>query len=132
MNLLPLTAVVAQDFEIENENFSNTVLYIFTGSDWCPDCRRMEKNVLRNTAFLETMERHEITLEIVDFPQRKKLSPKVVKRNESIAEAFAFQGIFPTIILSQSKEKYEPLKYKNETASQFSEMVLEKLKDLNE
>lgn len=116
----------------ENSILSKAILYIFTGSDWCVDCRRLEKNVLSDAAFLKTMEKNNIEVEIIDFPQRKKLPPEVVKHNESIAENYNFQGIFPTLILSQTKEKYEPLKYKNEKAVEFSEIVLEKLNYLNE
>ena len=78
------------------------------------------------------MESNNIEIEIIDFPQRKKLPPEVIKHNEFVAETFNFQGIFPTLILSQTNEKFQALKYKNEKAAEFSELVLEKLKDLNE
>ena len=115
-----------------NLEHSNTTLYIFTGSDWCADCRRLEKNVLADSAFTNEMQRNNIDIEIIDFPQRKKLPPETVKRNESIAETYDFKGIFPTLILSQSEHNYEVLKYKNQLAFEFSELVVEKLKDLNE
>ena len=54
--------------------------------------------------FLKTMENHNISIEIIDFPQRKKQSPELIKRNESIAETFDFQGIFPTLVLSQTDQ----------------------------
>ena len=111
---------------------SKAVLYIFTGSDWCADCRRLEKNVLHDSTFIRSMELNEIGIEIIDFPQRKKLPPEVVKYNESIAETYNFQGIFPTLILSQAEGNYEVLNYKNEKAAELSEQILEKLKYLNE
>ena len=110
----------------------NTVLFIFTGSDWCADCRRLEKNVLSDTSFVKTMEANQIEVQIVDFPQRKKLPSDVVKRNELIAETYNFQGVFPTLILSQTEKNYEVLKYENEKADEFSKRVLEKLSHLNE
>ena len=116
----------------ENLSVSKTVLYIFTGSDWCADCRRLGKNVLNDSTFVKSMELHKIGVEIIDFPQRKKLPPEVVKYNESIAETYDFQGIFPTLILSQAEGNYEVLNYKNEKAAELSEQILEKLKYLNE
>jgi len=110
----------------------NSVLYVFTGSDWCADCRRLEKNILSDSIFLKTMESNNIEIEIIDFPQRKKLTPEVEKHNKSIAEIYNFEGIFPTLILSQSEEKYEVLKYKNQLAPKFSELIVEKLKYLDE
>ena len=116
----------------EITQLSAPVLYIFIGSDWCADCKRLEKNVLSDSVFISTMKLNKIAIEIIDFPQRKKLSPDVVKHNETIAESYGFQGIFPTLVLSRSKDKYETLQYKNEAAAEFSEIVLNKLKYLNE
>ena len=78
------------------------------------------------------METNNITIEIIDFPQRKKLSPELVKRNESLAETFDFQGIFPTLVLSQTENQFEILGYNNQNASEFSSLILNKLKQLNE
>ena len=113
-------------------NLSTAVLYIFTGSDWCAVCKRFEKNVLSDSLFTKNMELNNIEIQIIDFPQRKKLTKEVIKHNESIAETYNFQGVFPTLILSKTQEKYESLKYKNEKGDEFSELVIEKLKDLNE
>jgi len=115
----------------ENLSTSKAVLYIFTGSDWCVDCRRLEKNVLLDSTFVKSMKLHKIEVEIIDFPQRKKLPPEVVKHNESIAETYDFKGIFPTLILSQDESNYEVLNYKNEKAAEFSKQILKKLKYLN-
>ncbi len=136
INFLPLNIENIQtspldSFE-ENIQLTTTVLYIFIGSDWCADCRRLEKNVLNDSVFITSMRHNEIKVEIIDFPQRKKLAPEIIKYNESIAETYDFQGIFPTLVLSQAKKKYEILLYKNEKASEFSEIVLDKLKYLNE
>ena len=78
----------------EKSQLSTAVLYVFTGSDWCADCRRLKKNVLSDSVFIASMERNKIKIEIIDFPQRIKLSPEVVKHNEAVAETFGFQGIF--------------------------------------
>lgn len=116
----------------EEPLLSTATLYIFTGSDWCADCRRLEKNVLNDTAFKTSMEINKIAVEIIDFPQRKKLSPETKKHNELIAEAYNFQGIFPTLILSRASGSYETLQYRNEQAAEFSEIVLNKLSNMNE
>ena len=107
-------------------------MYVFTGSDWCADCKRLEKNILSDSVFISSMELHKVQVEIIDFPQRKKLSAEVIKRNESIAETFGFQGIFPTLVLTQTRDNYEKLQYKNEKAAEFSEIIINKLKGLNE
>lgn len=122
-------------FQILSEKeplLSTATLYVFTGSDWCADCRRLEKNVLNDTVFKTSMETNKIAVEIIDFPQRKKLSPETKKHNELIAETYNFQGIFPTLILSQASGSYETLQYRNEQAAEFSEIILNKLSVLND
>ncbi len=61
-----------------------TTLYIFTGSDWCPNCKALDKNVLSDTAFIRAMADNKVSIEIVDFPQRNKITPEQRKHNEAI------------------------------------------------
>ena len=111
---------------------SKATLYVFTGSDWCVDCKRLEKNVLSDPAFKTSMKHNGINVEIIDFPQRKKLSPEVIKHNEAVADAYGFKGIFPTLILSRSEKNYQPIGYNNEPAENFSAIILSKLQVLDE
>ncbi len=117
------------EFQFSN---SNATLYIFTGSDWCVDCKRLEMNVLSDPGFKNSMEHNGIKVEIIDFPQRKKLSPEIVKHNEAVADAFGFKGVFPTLILSRSEESYQQVGYNNEPADDFSAIILDKLQVLDE
>ncbi len=57
---------------IEIDTIGNSaILYIFTGSDWCVNCKRMERNILQDTLFIMTMNNHHIRVEFLDFPQKK-------------------------------------------------------------
>lgn len=116
-------------FSITN---SKATLFVFIGSDWCVDCKRLEKNVLSDPEFLNSMEYNGIKVEIIDFPQRKKLSPEIIKHNEAVADAYGFKGIFPTLILSRSEENFQPIGYNNEPADDFSTIILSKLRVLDE
>lgn len=73
------------------------VLLNFTGSDWCPPCMAMERNVLNEKAFLEGVE-ESIVLVTLDFPRRKAQEESIKERNQGLAQSYGVRG-FPTFIL---------------------------------
>ncbi|MCB0574042.1 MAG: thioredoxin family protein [Saprospiraceae bacterium] len=81
-----------------NTDTAKYVLLVFSGSDWCIPCIRLEKTLLSDSAFLQFAETR---LDIVraDFPQRKKLPPEQVRSNEALAERYNPEGIFPKLLL---------------------------------
>lgn len=76
------------------------VLTLFTGSDWCPPCIMMEKNVFSKTEFVKKASEKYVLL-MLDFPNAK---PELKKKNTPHAEKHKIQG-FPTVILLDSKKK---------------------------
>lgn len=117
-----------------NQSDSSLTLYVFTGSDWCANCRRFDKKVLHDSAFIKAMKGRNIRIEIIDFPQRKKLSDETVAHNQAISEKLGFRNIFPTIVLysSSGNGKQRILYYRNEAGTEFGTMVLNELVHLNE
>lgn len=80
------------------------ILALFTGSDWCPPCQNLEKNILLQPAFKEFAKKHLVTL-FLDFPREAKLDDGVKKQNDSLAKKFSVEA-YPTIlILSADGEK---------------------------
>ena len=79
------------------------------------------------------MEKNGIQIQLIDFPQRKKLDVKIVERNESIAEKYNFEGVFPTLVISpQNTESYQRIYYQNENSEAFSQKILNELRSLQE
>lgn len=116
------------------DSTDSLTLYIFTGSDWCPNCRRFDKKVLHDSDFVKAMNGKAIRIEILDFPQRKKLSDETVAYNRAMSEKLGFKNVFPTIVLCSStgNGKQRTFYYKNETGTEFGAMVLDELKHINE
>lgn len=77
-----------------------SVLVEFTGSDWCPPCIAMRKNVFSKKEFVEAASKDFILVEL-DFP---KGNPDVKKKNEPLAKKYKIEG-FPTVILLDSEGK---------------------------
>jgi len=76
----------------------NKILLInFTGSDWCPPCIKLHREVFAQPQFADYARQHLVLLE-VDFPREKQLSAEQLAANEKLADRFRVNG-FPTIIL---------------------------------
>lgn len=71
-----------------------SVLVEFTGSDWCPPCIEMRKNVFSTKEFVKEASKKFILVEL-DFPNG---DPAVKEKNQPFAEKYKIEG-FPTVIL---------------------------------
>lgn len=69
----------------------------FTGSDWCPPCISLAKNVFGTDEFKAFAKDNLVLLE-VDFPRRKPISDEQKKKNDELSQKFNIEG-FPTVIL---------------------------------
>jgi len=80
------------------------LMALFTGSDWCPPCQKLEKNILLQPAFKEFAEKHLVLL-FLDYPREAKQDENLKKQNDSLAKKFSIEG-YPTIhILSPDGKK---------------------------
>ena len=76
------------------------VLVEFTGSDWCPPCIAMRKNVFSKKDFVDAASKKYILVEL-DFPKGDKA---IAEKNQPFAEKYKIEG-FPTVILFNSAGK---------------------------
>jgi thioredoxin-related protein len=79
------------------------VLLDFTGSDWCPPCKQLHKNVLTAKEFVDYAESN-LVLVLVDFPISKPLPPEQQKRNEELRKRFGVDA-YPTIVVLDENGK---------------------------
>jgi len=70
----------------------------FTGSDWCPPCIRLEKEVLSKKDFLREVSKN-FVLVLMDFPQDQSGIPtKIIEKNQDWMKRLGVDG-YPTIVL---------------------------------
>jgi thioredoxin-related protein len=95
------------------------VLLDFTGSDWCPPCKQLHKNVLTSKEF-ETFAEKNLVLVEVDFPHNKTQTEEQKKANGALAKKFAIEG-YPTIVVlsKDGKELKKDVGYSGQSASDF-------------
>jgi serine/threonine-protein kinase len=72
----------------------------FTGSDWCPWCLLVRKQVLGKEAFIDYASRHFVMVEL-DFPHHKP-PPKNYARNLEVFKRWGLTG-FPGLILCDAR-----------------------------
>jgi len=82
---------------------NKTIVMNFTGSDWCPPCKALHKNVFESAEFVEFAKKHLVLVE-VDFPTSKKQSTELKKANDELAKQFKVDG-YPTIIVLDNNGK---------------------------
>lgn len=82
----------------------NKMLLInFTGSDWCPPCIMLHRQVFSQPEFADYAAKNLVLLE-VDFPRTKEQSAEQKAANQKLAESFGIYG-FPTLIVLNAAGK---------------------------
>lgn len=76
------------------------VLVSFTGSDWCPGCIYMSKNVFSKKEFIDAASKDFVLLEI-DLPNGDQA---LREKNVPYAQKYQIEG-FPTVVLVDDKGK---------------------------
>lgn len=95
------------------------VLMLFSGSDWCVNCKRLDKKILSQQAFLDYAAKDFILLQ-VDFPRKKKGIPvSQLKQNEALAQTYNPNGTFPKIVIIKAGEAIGTTEYNGEALPTF-------------
>lgn len=79
------------------------VLVDFTGSDWCPWCIKLQKEIFQQDAFVEFAKKNLVLVEI-DFPRAKAQSAELKKANQALSKQYGIEG-YPTVLVFDSQGK---------------------------
>jgi thioredoxin-related protein len=77
------------------------MLLLFTGSDWCGYCIRLQKEVLKTPEF-KTWATKNVVLVELDFPRGIQQSEALQNQNNALQHIFGVQG-FPTLYFATVK-----------------------------
>ncbi len=104
------------------------ILIDFTGSDWCPWCVKLDKEVFSKNDF-KKYARANLVLFVADFPRGTKLPKKEAAQNKELMEKYGVQG-FPTVLLVDATGKeIARTGYKEGGAEEYVKHLQELLKD---
>lgn len=101
------------------------ILLNFSGSDWCANCIKLKKDLFDSDTFARFSQSALILLN-ADFPSKKKnsLSPEQKLKNESLADTYNPEGIFPlTLILDSTGKVMGEMKHPCPSANDYIESI---------
>lgn len=105
----------------ENKN----ILLVFSGSDWCTPCMKLDNVVWKSDAFILESEKSWVIYK-ADFPKKKanQLSPEQSERNKNLAEKYNRSGSFPLVILLDKSAKVIGMTgFKNVSATEYIQLI---------
>lgn len=98
-----------KDYKVALEQAKNQhkpLLLVFSGSDWCAPCIKLDKEIWHSENFREYSEDNYILYK-ADFPRKKanRLDPELTRQNNELAATFNSKGYFPLVVILNEKEK---------------------------
>ena len=110
--------------EVAKNNASKdgkSIILVFSGSDWCIPCMKLEKNIWESQDFIEYSKTHFVLLR-ADFPKKKgnALSNEQQQQNDKLAESYNKDGLFPLVlVLDKVGKVLGSTGYKNITPKEY-------------
>ncbi len=98
------------------------VLMDFTGSDWCPWCIKLNKEVFSQPEFVDYAKKNLVPVEI-DFPRAKKQSAETKKANQELQAKYKVEGYPTVVVLDSNGKKLGELGYQPGGAKAFIEKL---------
>ncbi len=97
------------------------ILLVFSGSDWCGPCIKLDKNIWQSEEFKKDAKKNWILVK-ADFPKKKanQLSPELTESNNQLAEKYNKDGNFPFVVVIDKAGKVMGMTaYKNIDVEQY-------------
>ena len=107
----------------ENKN----IIMIFSGSDWCAPCIRLDKNIWQSQEFKDESKDNWVTMKL-NFPRKKanQLPAEEEKHNRELAEKYNKEGNFPlVVILTPEGKVLGKLGFKNVSPEEYIKLIKE-------
>ena len=122
----------AQDWQTDLEaakklatDQDKNIIIVFSGSDWCAPCIKLDKNIWQSDAFKNQSANDWILLK-ADFPRKKanELSKDQTAHNRKLAEKYNIEGSFPLVVLVDKIGKVlGKMGFKNVSPEEYIKMI---------
>jgi len=97
------------------------IVLVFSGSDWCAPCIKLDKNVWQSEEFKAYAD-EKLVLVRADFPKKKaNVLPEALQNsNKALAEKYNQEGYFPLVVVLNAQGKVIAKKgYENQNATKY-------------
>jgi len=88
----------------ESAKQGKPILMEFTGSDWCPPCIQLAKNVFSKDVFKKEMPKHYILLKLDSPRDKSKQTPEEIAQYKKLSTEYKITGV-PSILLTDAEGK---------------------------
>ncbi|MFT7251611.1 MAG: thioredoxin-related protein [Flavobacterium sp.] len=94
------------DAKTEAAKEAKNIILVFSGSDWCAPCIKLDRSIWQSDAFTKASSENWILLK-ADFPKKKAnaLSEEQTKINQELAEKYNPEGSFPKVVILNNEGK---------------------------
>jgi len=95
-----------QEAKTKAQQENKNIILVFSGSDWCAPCIKLDKNIWMSEEFKKIAAEKWVLLR-ADFPKKKanKLSEAQTKENGMLAEKYNKEGNFPLVVMLTKEGK---------------------------
>jgi thioredoxin-related protein len=92
--------------KLEAQDSSKTIILVFSGSDWCAPCIKLEKEIWESEEFKTYATGHYVMVR-ADFPKKSanKLPKEQDAKNGALAEKYNPNGYFPLVVVMDKNAK---------------------------
>ena len=92
--------------QLEAKQVNKKLILVFSGSDWCIPCIKLEKQIWKSPAFIQYAQKHYVLFR-ADFPKRKKnkLPETIQQLNDRLASEYNPKGYFPLVVVLDAQGK---------------------------
>ena len=136
--LLLLFALAISNFAVSQEwqtNFEEAkkmateqdknVVIVFSGSDWCAPCIKLDKNIWQSEAFKKGASAKWVLVK-ANFPRKKahELPKEQTEHNRKLAEKYNIEGSFPlVVVLDKNGKVLGKMGFKNVSPEEYIKMI---------
>jgi len=108
-----------------------SLLMEFTGSDWCPPCKALAKNVLTQDVFKKEVPKDFVLLKLDNPRDKSKQTPEEIEQYKTLSKKYGIQGV-PTIFLADAKGRpyWQTVGYSGDPADKYVANLKDQLKTL--
>ena len=110
--------------KIATEQDKNIIL-VFSGSDWCAPCIKLDKNIWQSEAFIKEANEKWILVK-ANFPRKKanELAKEQTEHNRKLAEKYNTEGSFPlVVVLDKNGKVFGKMGFKNVAPEEYIKMI---------
>ena len=110
--------------KIATEQDKNVVI-VFSGSDWCAPCIKLDKNIWQSEAFKKEAAAEWVLVK-ANFPRKKanELPKEQTEHNRKLAQKYNLEGSFPlVVVLDKNGKVLGKMGFKNVSPEEYIKMI---------